>query len=79
MAFYKARTGQQRAYLSSGQAIAYERAFAAYPAAPWGLPESAAMDGFKDAKAAADASKNNAAAAHAASFTEHRGETTCAA
>ena len=79
MRSYAARTGQQRVYFTTGQAVAYERAFAAYPTAPWGLPESAAMDGFKDAKAAAEAAKTAAEAAHAVAHPNHRKETKCAA
>ena len=75
MRSYAARTGQQRRYFTTGQAVAYERAFAAYPAQPWGLPESAAIDGYRDAKAAAELTAASAATEHAATFTEHR-ETT---
>lgn len=53
MACYAARTGERRVYFTTQQAVAYERAYEAYPVAPWGLPESAAMDGYRDAKAAA--------------------------
>ena len=80
MKHYVARTGNKRMYLSSGQAVAYERAYAAYPAAPWGLPESAAIDGYRDAKAAAALIAASAATEHAASHPNHRKETTtCAA
>ena len=75
MNHYAARVGQLRVYFTSRQAVAYERAYAAYPATPWGLPESAAIDGFNDAKA--DAAR--AGAASPAFFTEQRGATPCAA
>ena len=79
MRSYAARTGRQRRYFTTGQAVAYERAYAAYPAQPWGLPESAAIDGYRDAKSAAALTEANAATAHAAAHPDHRKEHTCAA
>ena len=79
MRSYAARTGQQRRYFTTQQAFAYERAYMAYPAQPWGLPESAAMDGYRDAKAAAEAAKTAAATAHAAAHPDHRKDSKCAA
>ena len=74
---YTARTGHQRAYFTSRQAVAYERAFAAYPAQPWGLPESAAIDGYRDAKAESELTDVRTTAALAAAHPEHRKERTC--
>ena len=75
---FAARYGNKRMYPNSASAVAYERAYMAYPIAPWGPSESPAMDGYRDAKAAAELTAASAATEHAASFTEHR-ETTCAA
>ena len=76
MASYAARTGQQRIYFTTEQAVAYERAFAAFPAQPWGLPESAAIDGYRDAKSAAALTAASEATAHAAAHPDHRKECT---
>lgn len=47
---FRARNGAHRCYATSAEAIAYERAFDAFPTQPWGLPDSAAMDGYRDAE-----------------------------
>ena len=79
MRSYAARVGQHKRYFTTQQAFAYERAYAAFPIQPWGLAESAAMDGYRDAKAAADAAKTAAATEHAAAHPDHRKGTICAA
>ena len=80
MRSYAARVGQHKRYFTTQQAFAYERAYVAFPAQPWGLAESAAMDGYRDAKQNAELTAATAAAALAAAHTENRKETTkCAA
>ena len=79
MSLYAARNGNRRVYFKSAHAIAYERAFAAFPLQPWGLEESPAMDGYRDAKESAELTAASAATEHAASFTEHREIAVCAA
>ena len=76
---FAARYGQQRMYPNSASAVAYERAYAAFPNAPWGPSESPAMDGYRDAKEAAAITAASAATEHAAAHPEHRKETKCAA
>ena len=79
MSLYAARNGQNRAYPTSAQAVAYERAYAAHPAQPWGLPQSPAIDGYWDAQTAADAITARATAAHVAAHHDHRQEDVCTA
>ena len=79
IAFYAARNGNCRVYFKSAHAIAYERAYAAFPLQPWGLEESPDMDGYRDAKSAADHVATCAACAHAAAHPNHRKELTCTA
>ena len=79
MRSYAARVGQHRRYFTTQQAFAYERAYTAFPIEPWGLAESAAMDGYRDAKAAAELIAASAATEHAAAHPEHRKDSKCAA
>ena len=74
MSAYAARTGQRSTDPTSAQAVAYERAYAAHPAQPWGLPASPAIDGYWDAQTAADATAAIATAEHVAAHHDHRQE-----
>ena len=74
MSLYTARCGQRRTYPTSAQAVAYERAYAAHPAQPWGLPQSPAIDGYWDAQTVADQITARADAAHIAAHHDHRQE-----
>ena len=47
---FHARVGTRPAFATSQDAVAYERAFAAYPNQPWGMSESSAMQGYRDAE-----------------------------
>ena len=49
---YRARVGQKRAYLTSAEAVAYERGFNDFPSQPWGPCAGPAMDGYRDAASA---------------------------